>query len=264
MNLKVLSIKSYVLCYLKNSILLMQRKYSFIYILSTLCIVLSTLNMNAQKDKVQNLPEFDERYLHFGFSLGVNAGDFFLQHHILPGDTLLGLETRRQPGFNINMLGELHFLRYCGVRFAPGICLTSRILDYKEKDRSGRLITKGKQVESTYVELPILLKFRSERLNNMAVYVIGGGQYSIDLASQANTDNSRNFGDEIVIKQKRHVYNGVIGGGMDFFMEFYKFSIEFKYAMGLQNTFIQDNTQYSRPIDVIKPRMFIFSISFEG
>lgn len=33
-------------------------------------------------------------------------------------------------------------------------------------------------MESTYLEFPILMKLRSDRINNFAVYLIGGGSFS--------------------------------------------------------------------------------------
>ncbi len=218
----------------------------------------------TQRDLVKNLENFDRRKIHFGFSLGLNQGDYFIRHNNRIEKNILGIEVIRQPGFNINMVSELHFLKYCGLRFNPGLSLTSRMIQYRILESSGQPSFTSKQVEATYIEFPLLLKFRSARVNNFAAYMLAGGHFNLDLANQEKTDNKQNSGDEIVIKTKRNNYGYTVGTGMDFFMEFYKFSLEFKYNVGLNNVFIQDNSRYSNPIEILKPRMFIISISFEG
>lgn len=227
-------------------------------------LLASLASLHGQRDKVLNLPEFDERYLHFGFSLGINSANYEMKYDYIRVDSLLGVEVIPQMGFNINMISELHFWRYFGLRFTPGISFAQRNIEYRNLNDDGRINALIKPVEATYLEFPLIIKMRSARLNNYAMYVLGGGQYNLDLAAGEDVDNSQNIGDEIIIKTKKHNYGAVVGAGADFFMDFYKFSLEVKYNVGLNNIFIPDNTIYAAPIDRIKPRMLIFSISFEG
>lgn len=234
--------------------------------ISILLLIFMTQNAFSQRDRVLNLADFDQRYLHFGFSLGLNTGDFYIQadHRTVPADSMLGLEVRRQPGFNINAISEYHLGKFFGLRFTPGLSFTSRLLEYRFLEDNGLPKLEAKPVESTNIEFPLTLKYRSLRMNNFASYFLLGGQYNWDLSAQQKTNNAQNSGSDVVIKTTRHNYGCNVGAGMDFFMEFYKFSLEFKYFVGLNNSFIQDNTTYSSPIQKLKARMFVISISFEG
>jgi hypothetical protein len=228
--------------------------------------LLSITRLGAQGDVVLNLPEFDQRYIHFGFSIGLNQGDYFIrQDHLrVPTDSILGIEVRRDPGFNVNAIVDYHLGQYFGLRFTPGLSLSSRLLEYRFLEDNGLTKLEGQPIESTCIEFPLTFKYRSSRMGNFASYMLLGGQYNWDLSAQAKTDNNNGSSNTVVLKTTPHNYGCNVGAGMDFFMDFYKFSLEFKYFIGINNSFIQDNTKYSTPIDQLKSRMFIVSISFEG
>ena len=70
--------------------------------------------------------------------------------------------------------------------------------------------------------LPLLLKYRSKRLNNFAAYIVGGGKYVVDLASEENVDNATQ--DEPIVKTSSQFIAAEIGIGTDFFLPYFKFS----------------------------------------
>jgi len=55
-----------------------------------------------------------------------------------------------------------------------------------------------------------------------------------------------------------------IGAGMDFFLPFFKFSVEGKFELGGRNILIQDESRYSAPLESVQTRSFILSFLFEG
>ena len=128
------------------------------------------------------------------------------------------------------------------------------------QDGSFNLVTR--EIESTYLDFPLLMKYRSARLNNFAAYVIGGLKYSIDLASNENVSNDDI--PESIIKLKRNTTSAEVGVGTDFFLPYFKFSLELKMSYGLQNVLVKDNTELSNPIDRILPKMFFITFLFEG
>ena len=117
------------------------------------------------------------------------------------------------------------------------------------------------RISSTSLDFPLMFQFRTLRLNNFAAYVLIGGQYSIDLQSQQEA--SQNFVNPF-IKMKKFDFQGQIGGGVEFFAEYFKFGMELKYSHGLRNSFIQDNTPVSNPIDQFYSKGWWFSLIFEG
>jgi hypothetical protein len=125
----------------------------------------------------------------------------------------------------------------------------------------GKDIFLEERVNSTNLDFPLMFQFRTLRLNNFASYVLLGAQPSIDLQSQEKA--SQNFNDPF-IKIKKFDYQGQVGAGIEFFATYFKFGIELKYSQGFVNSFIQDNTSSSKPIDRLYNRVWWVSFIFEG
>lgn len=217
----------------------------------------------SQKTKVENLKRFDEKLLHFGFSLGINTGQFSL-HRKAPqiGDSLQSIDVVNQSGFNLGIVSSLHMSNSFSLRFVPSLVFSQRNLDFTFRAKNGKNYLIQRQVESTYIDFPLLIKYRSIRLNNFAAYIIAGGKYSLDLASNENVKNEDI--NEDIIKLASKSSSAEIGIGTDFFLPYFKFSMEIKMSYGLEDVLIHDDTFLSNPIDKIVPKMFIFSLHFEG
>lgn len=219
--------------------------------------------VNAQKNKkVLNLRNFDNKKLHFGFSLGLNRMDFNVQKDLTQNDSLIQLQNSGQTGLNIGIVSEFHFHKFWGLRFVPTLSFGQRDLTYTFSSNPRNKI-ELKKIESTYIEFPLLLKYRSARYNNFAAYVIGGGKFVIDLASQEDVNNDVALEDQVV-KLKKNLMMYEFGFGMDFFLEYFKFSTEVKFSSGFNNSLIQDNTMWSSPLQKLTPQMLTISFHFEG
>lgn len=217
-----------------------------------------------KKFKVENLPNFDLHRFHFGFHLSYNTSDF--QMVLDPGaftqDSLLVLSHAKQPGFNLSMVASLNVNPFLSLRFAPALSFQERLLTYQFRQADGSSIYFQKPVESTYLEFPLLLKYRSARINNFAVYMLGGGKFCIDMASQKDVNNQ--LDDEVVVKLDKYDYAAEVGGGMDMFLTYFKFGIELKAAFGIPNLLIDDGTRFSTPIESLRTKTWVLSFTFEG
>jgi hypothetical protein len=214
--------------------------------------------------KVQNLPNFDQRKFHFGFLLSYNNSDFHvrLDPQAPFRDSLMVLDHLRQAGFNLGIVASLNLNDNISLRFLPGLSFQERILQYQFKKPDGKSIFFQKPVESTYLEFPVLFKLRSDRINNFAAYMIGGGKMSIDMASQKDVDQT--LDDEVVIKLARYDYSIEAGGGVDFFLQYFKFGIELKHAFGIPNLLLDDGTRFSTPIESLRSKTWVLTFTFEG
>lgn len=215
----------------------------------------------GQKDIPENLPKFDQKLLHFGFQLGLSNNGFALEPDLTQGDSLIAIEIGRQPGFIIHVVSELHLGPYFGLRFTPGIAFAARDLKYSYLND---LSPKVRTIESTFIDIPLYLKYRSARVNNFAQYVFAGFNYSIDLASQEFVDNQLDDRGEFLVKLSRENYMAEFGVGFDFFLEYFKFSPELRFSYGLNNIIVKDNTIYSNPVEALNSRIFVIAFNFEG
>lgn len=219
----------------------------------------------SQKAKQQLYKNFDKRLLHFGFMLGVNSSDFNVYPKVNAYEQygITSISNDAQPGGQLGILTTVKLgtptIRF---RFIPTLSFQERVLNYTSIDTFNFPKGIGQQrINSTNLDFPMMLQFRTRRYNNFTAYSLIGMQYSMDLQSQE--DASQNFYDPF-IKIKRNDWQGQIGAGIEFFAPFFKFGMELKYSQGFKNSFIQDFTTVANPIDRLYNRGWTFSIIFEG
>ena len=219
----------------------------------------------AQKFKQERYKNFDKRMFHFGFMLGFNSNDFTVYQDVNAYEQygLKLLENDAQPGGQLGILTTMKLgTPVLRLRFIPTLSFQERLLRYTFEDTVLNKDEIGEErVNSTNLDFPLMLQFRTKRLNNFAAYVLVGGQYSIDLQSQEKA--SQNYIDPYV-KFKRNDVQGQIGGGLEFFAPYFKFGIELKYSHGFINSFIQDNTNIANPINKLYNKVWSISLIFEG
>lgn len=239
-----------------------------IWIIVLVVTLVMTNSLVAQKRgaKLSNIGDFDTRAYHFGVQLSLNSADFYLDTKFDPlfEDSLISLQNVSQPGFNIAIIGSLNFTKNLSLRFIPGISPKERKLTYKFLRSDGATLSYEKVVSSFYIDVPLIIKYRTDRINNFAAYVLAGGQWSRDMASQEKVKNEIASLEDQVVKIQRNDFLLNAGGGFDFFLPYFKFGIELKMAYGLNSIFIQDNTQFSSPIDGLRSKNFVLSMTFEG
>ena len=216
----------------------------------------------AQKVKTINSPNYDYQRLHFGFLLGINKADFIVHPNAnLAGlDSVYVLESTPQSGFNLGIVSNLRLGEYADIRLIPALAFTTRNLEYTFKSTKGE-IKRRKAVESTFVEFPLDLKLKSARLNNFRAYLVVGGKFSIDIASQKDV-NSELVTDAIVKLRKNDIYYS-LGVGFDFYQKYFKFSPELKYNFGIRDLLVRDNNVFSKSIDKITSKIINISFTFE-
>lgn len=176
-------------------------------------------------------------------------------------DSCLYVRTERQPGFNLGPLASLNFTKNISLRFIPDISFQDRRIIYGFLKKDTTIEEVDRRVESTYINFPLNLKLRTDRVNNFAAYALGGFQWGIDMATQKGVNNVGNF---TIVKIKDTDYAYQVGGGLDFFLPYFKFGLELKLIRGIPDLLIHDGTRYANPIDRMRSRVWLFSLTFEG
>lgn len=221
----------------------------------------------SQQEKPKNYRKFDEKWLHFGFMLGINTSNFKVNPKV-DAYSQYGLKSvvsNKTPGGQVGIVTSLKLgTPVVRLRFIPTLSFQEKVLNYTfvnpDPDaKTDKLLEE--RVNSTNLDFPLMFQFRTMRLNNFTAYALGGAQYSHDLQSQE--DASQSFIDPF-IKIKANDWQGQVGAGLEWFAVYFKFSFEVKYSFGVDNVFIQDGTNVSKPIDELRNRAVWFSIIFEG
>lgn len=212
----------------------------------------------------KNYPSFDRKKVHFGFTLGINTSDFRYDVNMDSTgiDSITNIVVKKQPGFNLGIISSWDIHETVHLRFIPSLSFQERQFTYTYYNRVQKeYMTLENRLESTYLDFPLLLKLRTKRINNFAAYAIGGFQYSLDLASQKDVDQTLG---EPIVKIRQHDWSYQAGGGFDFWLPYFKFGIELKISNGIKNLTIPDGTFFMRPMESLKSKVWWFSLTFEG
>lgn len=205
----------------------------------------------------QNLPLYDLKSAHFGFGIIANqaklkttlASNFHLQ------DSVRHVVNKGFPGIGIAGLLNLKISNKFDFRIVPGLTLTQRNIDFVFEDRTDEVV-----IETVSFDMPVLLKYKSQRYKNTRFYVIGGLRYSHDFQSDEDTERGP-FKKLVPIKKSQLSYE--FGIGLDLYMEYFKFSPEIKMSNGINNVLSKDQYVYTNAFDGIFTRLLNITFFFE-
>lgn len=226
-------------------------------------VVFTLLGAKAYAQKELYMEEHDAKPYYFGITLSGSNTRFHTELHeyFLNQDSVMVAEPLNSGGFALGLLATARINHRFEARFNPQLMFADRSIYYKlrYKDRDlGEEVTK--EVQSVIVTFPVHLKFRSDRIGNFRVYMLGGGKIDYDLASNAQA----RMADDMVKIGK--IDYGIEGGiGFNFYFKSFIFSPEIKIGHGLRNLHARDSKlKYSNVLDRLQSRMIMFSIHLEG
>ena len=212
---------------------------------------------------IPNLPRFDKKPIHFGFLLGFNVLDYHVYNTGLRtyengGMARYAEVTELQPGIVLGIVTDFRLRDNLNFRILPGISFGQRNLLFVDEN-GNQIDEEPEKIKSTFVECPILLKYSASRLMNIRPYLVGGVTPRFDLAKDKQQHlNMRSL----------DVYADA-GAGMDFYLTFFRLSIEIRCEFGLTNVY--DTTKgddiedlpYQQAIRSLKSRWWGLVFYFE-
>jgi hypothetical protein len=233
----------------------------------SLLILIFSCNAHAQqpnrlfgKDPIINLENFQQQRLHFGFYLGFNSYDFKIDYKTVGED----IQVAKNTGFNVGLVGDLRLHEYIDLRFEPGLYVAKRDLTYSPT-YFNTVPTKSdlaREVNSTYLHFPLLLKFSSLRTGNVRPYLVGGFSATMNLSS-----NSKSTDDNYVERFRvvRTSTNYELGFGIDIFSEYFIFSPSIRGVFGLNDELIRDQnpaSPWTSNVESLKSRAVFLNFTF--
>lgn len=216
---------------------------------------------NAQKQKPKNESWYDDKYMHFGFTIGFNAMDFVVtpSQQYFSTDSLYPEVSILNPGINIQVVTNARLSDHFDLRFLPGVSFGQRSLRYYANQE----MYNRQRLESSFLEFPLLLKYKGERLNNVRPYIIGGLNYRYDLAGKKEFDDEK----PVYIRLKRPDLYFEAGAGLDFYLTYFKLSVEAKLSNGITDVLVKEaapgRPQFFNAIEKLKSQIWILSFHFE-
>lgn len=217
----------------------------------------------ARKRGIPNLPNYEYDKVHFGFLIGFNTLDYHIYNTGLRtaenNFTARYCEVKNiNPGLNLGIVTDLRLCNDLNLRCLPGISFGQR--DIKFINEFGELIDKKPlRIKSTFLEIPLLLKYSAFRLNNAKPFVVTGTTFRYDLAKdKQNHLQMKSFDDYLDA-----------GAGFDFYLPYFRLSVEFRASFGLKNIYKNvipeddEDIPYQQAIDGLKSRWYGITFYFE-
>ena len=240
-------------------------KKIFLYIVSIFLLCSSVL-VAQKKERVEYLPNEDKKLLHFGYYLGVNQKSFKVKYNnTLPLDLSNPnfLTVDESIGFNIGLVVDYKLHENINLRFEPGLSSNTKTLTFNSQSIPNTENDMVRKVPATYLRMPLLLKFSTNRLDNIRPFVIGGVSYDYNFSSNQNNalDNSQGQ-----FRMKTHNFMYEIGVGVDIYLIFFKFSPSIRGVFAINNELVPDfdpNSNWTGPIDYFGTRGVFLNFTFQ-
>ncbi len=208
------------------------------------------------KDPIVYLENEDKKKLVWGYFLGLNSFDFKFDYK----STKKEVVVRPVIGFNVGLVGNVRLNDYFDLRFEPGFYATQRDLTYSTiKDPVDRL----REVKGANIHFPLLLKASSLRTGNIKPFLVGGFSSTLNLGSQEDAPDDNDNGR---FRLKTWTYNYELGFGIDFYLEYFKFTPSIRGVFGIGDELIRDkrpDSPWTGDINSMKTRAVLINFTFQ-
>jgi len=183
-----------------------------------------------------NNPEYDNRMISYGFLIGLHTSGYQLKYADAFDtiDSLHSIQTITSPGFSLGFIVNLRLTQFLDLRLLPKVAFYEHALQFIRTNDP----TLNETVESTVVEFPLILKYKSVRKGNFGMYLVGGAKYGLE-ASGKNNEN-QNSNDELFIQGSNLSLD--FGFGFDIYYPLFKFSPELRFSRGMSNMLLSGKT----------------------
>lgn len=229
-------------------------KKEFIFIFLSILFVTSTYAQ--RRDRVEYKQNWDKQQIFWGYYLGLNKKDYKVTY--LTNNAFI--QVTPNVGFNVGLIGDIRLHKNINLRLEPGLSSNSKVLAFKHIP--GGQKDSIRKVNATYLRIPLLLKFSTDRLHNVRPYVVGGISYDYNFSSNQDNPND-NYDGEFRMKKNNFTYE--IGVGVDLYLPYFIFSPSIRGVFAINNELVRDNnpnSPWTGPIDYFGTRGVFIKFAF--
>lgn len=211
----------------------------------------------------------DDERLNFGFQFNYVSSEFKVlkvkDWQSLPTPLAGGTNALRaigapaKPGFGIGLVSNLKMTDHTDLRFTPSMVFSDKELQFAFANEP----VYTKLIQSTFIDLPLGVKLKSDRRGNFRAYMIAGGKYSRNIVSKKKLDDSEMVDEEKFIANKRGFFSYEAGIGLDFYFEYFKMSPEIKFSQSFNSVLDRRDTHFDRSLDKLYHKGIHISLFFE-
>jgi hypothetical protein len=227
----------------------------FVYLLFGIGVI-----SNAQ----QNLTNYNVQPYNFGFLFGFTSSSFSLDYesgYRNGNDSIISATGLAKPGLNLGIITNLRITKNIDLRFIPTLAFSDRSIAFVYKDPVYNIKI---NVESTYAEFPVSLKFKTDRLRNVRAFVVVGGKYGNDILFNKTSNLEKEDKDKVPIRVKKDNFAIEFAFGVDLYYPYFKFSPEIRISKGLNNILLKNRiTTFNSPLEALFAEALVLNLYFE-
>ena len=190
----------------------------------------------------KNNPNYDDRKLTYGFLLGLHSSTYQIKYSdafVTPAmENIHSITPNWKYGFSIGFITNYRLNDQLDFRITPLVAFYEHELTYKYLDGTK---DKVKLVETTVVEFPALLKYKSQRRGNVRMYMIGGVKPGIEASGQKESKSA-------TVSVKTSNLSLEAGFGFDLYYPLFKFSPEIRFSHGIVNMLDDKTNEFGAPL----------------
>lgn len=223
-------------------------------------------NVSAQlftKEKVaNNIDNIDQKFLSWGYFLGFNQYDFKFEYN----EDLKDILVDKTFGFHLGLIGDMRINDYMNLRLEPGVFFTTRNLQYDESYFAGTEFNDSdllREVKSTYIHVPLLLKISTKRINNFKPFIIGGFSTALNLSSNQDNPDDNSAGE---FRMKKSTYFYEVGFGIDLYLLYFKFTPSIRGVFAINDEIVRDadpNSPWTGNVAKMQTRGVFINFTFQ-
>ena len=209
-----------------------------------------------------HLEDYDDKSIRYGFLFAAPVTRFNIKYNSgyaqpasATGDSTYQLYSPNQVGFRVGFIMNAILSEHWDVRLTPAVSIYSRSVEYRYTGGT----SKSELRESTWVELPLLFKYKSKRRMNSRMYMVGGASVGMEtnVRKREVTGSSR-------LLTKNTDLAVEYGIGFEQFFEFFKFAPELRFSHGLVNLYQPvQNANFNRGLQRLTTHTVTLYLTFE-
>ncbi len=205
----------------------------------------------------------DNNLLRWGYFLGINNYDFNFDYN----EDLRDIYVKRSPGFSVGLIGNLRINKFIDLRLEPGLLITTRELYYSQTYFEGFPDLNNsdlkREVKSTYIHIPLLVKLSTKRINNFKPFIVGGISTALNLSSNETNPNDNSNGQ---FRTKKNMLFYELGFGVDLYLYNFKFTPSIRGLFAINDELVRDtdpNSPWTSNIASMKTRGVFINFTFQ-
>jgi hypothetical protein len=213
---------------------------------------------NVKSITVDNLPGYDDKWFHPGMFIAPNFSRYKIEQSAAYTQARsISANSIVSPGLSVGFIADVKLASNFSLRFTPGASFVTRQVEFKPIGYVYPDSIFTQEIGGTQIDLPLLLKFKSERRRNTRVYVIGGIKSSVGVGNRRK-DPARNL-----LQASASDVSIEYGVGLDLFYPLFKFGPELRFSNGLTNLLVPGKDVYSRSLQSMKSNTVTLYLNIE-